>query len=268
MCGHEAPSICWRISQPSVIAMTHTKGLISLTFNETVILDTTFNQSEIGMKVSGPFGPYDVSVTLLNETLLKTPTPNMTIWFEYSIKDQIVGNGSEVLTLFFSTPNKIENSAYGFGSLNSSFTFSPYPQESSKTCGELVFAIPIYFMMIGIIAIGVISSIANNGMTIAWQALTVIQFVNFIPMMMIFSPSCLAQFGEYFNVFNANIYQLLKPATRGKIIRDDFHMEIEYKYIRAGYVTSSILYNALDLIVIWAVVLTLILIMFLGRRYC
>mmetsp|Transcript_2709 Transcript_2709/g.2522 ORF Transcript_2709/g.2522 Transcript_2709/m.2522 type:complete len:123 (+) Transcript_2709:1713-2081(+) len=122
--------------------------------------------------------------------------------------------------------------------------------------------------MVVIIVIGVISALAGHSMAIAWQAITIIQYVNFIPLMMIYSPSCLVKFGKYFNVFNANFFLILTRLSQGKLKRDDFHRETEWKFIRAGYTTSSILYNAADLILIWLILLITIFVAYMLRRYC
>jgi hypothetical protein len=187
-CGSEIPSICWIISQPSIIEVTHVRGLISVSFNETVYLESTFTQSDVNVSISGPLTPYDVTLELVNATILITPTPNLTIWFSYNSTSQFIGNGSETLSISFPT-SKILNSAYNFAMLNSSLDFTLFPQESSETCGELGFEVPIIFMMIGIFAVGIISTIGGHSMGIAWQALSIVQFINFIPFMMIYSPS-------------------------------------------------------------------------------
>lgn len=133
MCGHEIPSICWKISQPMITAVTHELNLISVTFNESVILDPLWTTADIGMSISGPLGPYNLSYELLNANILKTPQPNITIWFSYSINTQLFGNGSETLTVSILNQTRLINSAYNFGTLNSSFSVTLSPQESSET---------------------------------------------------------------------------------------------------------------------------------------
>lgn len=113
-------------------------------------------------------------------------------------------------------------------------------------------------MMIGILSIGVLSSIAGHSMAIAWQALSIIQFVNFMPLTMIYSPSCMVKFGYYFDVFSGKLLLLLEQLSKGRIVRDDFFNEINHKYIRAGYTSSAIIWNGLDLIIIWGAVLIMI----------
>lgn len=132
MCGSEAPSICWKISQPSVIHTTIEGTLISVEFNETVILDAGYTPADIEFSISGPLTPYDVSWTLLSSSVLMAPTPNKTIWFTFSSDSQFFGNGSETLTIMFKDQSKIKNSAYNFGTINSTLTFTLYPQESSE----------------------------------------------------------------------------------------------------------------------------------------
>jgi cysteine-rich repeat protein len=264
-CGSEIPSICWKISQPSIIEVTHVRGLISITFNETVYLENTFTQSDINISISGPLSPYSGSIELVNSTTLITPSPNLTIWFTYSSSNQFIGNGSETLTISLPT-DKILNSAYNFAALNSSISFTLYPQESTETCGELMFLVPIILMMIAIFVIGVLSSIGGHSMWIAWQALSIVQFVNFVPFTMIYSPSWLVIFGRGFDVFNGRLFIILDWITRYTITRHDFYNEINHKFVRGGYPSSAIIFNATDLLLIWIIVLVIIPIMYGFRR--
>jgi len=207
-----------------------------------------------------------VKFELLNQTILMTPVPNITIWFSYSTSSQLFGNGTETLNLTFVSPDKIQNNAYKFGTINTSLFVTLFPQESTQTCGELVFGPPITFIMIAIVAIGVISALAGHSMAIAWQALTVIQFVNYVPFMMIYSPSCMVTFSRFLDPFNAKIYTVLDWISRYKITRDDFYNEINHKFIRSDYKSSAIIFNALDLLIIWGIVLLLIPILYAIRR--
>lgn len=133
MCGSEIPSICWKISQPIITVITHERGLISVSFNESVILGPLWTPADISMSISGPLNPYDLTYELLNATILKTPQPNVTIWFSYSTNSQLFGNGTETLAVSFVNQSTLVNSAYNFGTLNSSLSVPLYPQESSKT---------------------------------------------------------------------------------------------------------------------------------------
>jgi hypothetical protein len=221
--------------------------LISVSFNETVYLKSTFTQSDLNMSISGPLTPYDVTFELVNATILITPTPNLTIWFSYNSSSQFIGNGSETLSISFPT-SKILNSAYNLAMLNSSLNFTLFPQESSETCGELGFIVPIILMMIGIFVIGIISTIGGHSMGIAWQALSIVQFINFIPFMMIYSPSCLVTFCKGFDVFNGKLFIILDSLSQNSITKNNFYNEINHKFIRAGYPSSSIIFNATDLL--------------------
>lgn len=53
-----------------------------------------------------------------------------------------------------------------------------------------------------IMLIGVISACAGYSMAIAWSTMHIIQFVNFLPMMMIYMPSSTVQFCEGFDYNN------------------------------------------------------------------
>lgn len=240
--------------------------MIYITFNETVILDIGYTSSDFNVSISGPLTPYNVQWELLYSSTLMVPTPNMTVWFSYSSSSQLFGNGSEIITLNFTDMTKIQNSAYNFGMINSSVSFRVHPQESDEGCGELIFQIIIYFIMAGILLVGVLSTLVGHSMTIAWQALTVVQFANFIPMMMIYSPSCMVKFSKGFDVFNGKLFNFIGRLSWYTIGRDDFYNEINHKFIRQGYTSSAILYNGHDLLLIWLGVLLILPILYLIQR--
>lgn len=78
--------------------------------------------------------PYTFSWDFISATSLKVPTPNKTVWFEFSTPNQIFGNGSETITVTFTDMTRLQNYAYGFGMINSTVSFnSLVPQESSES---------------------------------------------------------------------------------------------------------------------------------------
>lgn len=44
---------------------------------------------------------------------------------------------------------------------------------------------------------------------------------------------------------------VISTLTIYNVVRDDFFNVIDYKFIRAGNISSAILYNAFDLIIVW-----------------
>ena len=266
-CGSEAPSIWWKISQPSIINSYIDSSKISITFNETVILSTGWTSSDFEFSLSGPLTPYSISWDFTSATALKVPTPMQTVWFSYSSSSQFFGNGSETLTITFKDMTRIQNSAYKFGMINSTISFTVFPQESSEGWGELIFQIIIYFVMAGILGVGILSTLSGHSMAIAWMALSIIQFVNFLPQTMIYAPSWMAQFSQGFDVFSGSFKNgIITTLTINNVVRDDFFNIIDYKFIRAGNISSAILYNAFDLIIVWWVILLIIPIMYAIQR--
>jgi hypothetical protein len=72
----------------------------------------------------------------------------------------------------------------------------------------------------------------------------------------------MATFSERFDIFNAKISNRIESISKYTIIRDDFYNEIDHKFIRAGYRSAAIFYNANDLIVIFLIICLLQLILF------
>ena len=190
MCGHEQPSICWKISVPSIIDTFIGDTLFSFTFNESVILDAGYTSSDYDISLSGPMTPYSLTWDFISAPFLMVPFANYTIWFSYSTSDQLFGNGSESLTVNFTDMTRIKNAAYNFEMINSSVTFNNlFPQETTKACGDLLFNIVNLLIFCFILIIGVLSAMLGHSYAIVWMAMNIMQFTHFAPVMHIFVPS-------------------------------------------------------------------------------
>lgn len=129
-----------------------------------------------------------------------------------------------------------------------------------------MFNFVIYAVFGFILLIGVLSVLLGHSLAIVWMAITIMQYVHFVPVMMIYAPTCLAYFGYRFNAFNAQVGNILHRYTTDMLFhRDQFFSIIDYKFIRHGYKTGAFLYNAVDLILMWVVVAFFLLILYLIR---
>lgn len=68
----------------------------------------------------------------------------------------------------------------------------------------------------------------------------------------------MVKFSKGFDVFNGKLFNMIEDLSTGNIVRDHFYNEINHKFIRAGYTSSAILYNATDILFIWAIVFLII----------
>jgi cysteine-rich repeat protein len=186
---YEEPSFCYKITIPVISIVFANVGQFALTWNETVIMDPAWKDTKWTVNITGPLTPYNVSWVSLSAKTMQLGTKNLSTWFNYTIDRQTFGNCTENITLTFDTPNSVWNSIYSFESPNTNVSFCPPPRENVSN--EYTYYIGLVGMIIGIIiiVIGVLSSMAGYSMMIAWSTLHVIQFVNYLPMMMIYMPS-------------------------------------------------------------------------------
>jgi hypothetical protein len=58
----------------------------------------------------------------------------------------------------------------------------------------------------------------------------------------------LVTFSKGFDVFNGNLFIILDLISQNSITKNNFYNEINHKFIRAGYPSSAIIFNAADLL--------------------
>ena len=82
---HSEPSTCYKITIPTIESTYINDGMFATTWNETVILDTNWNNASFSVKIEGPLTPYTITFyTYSNDTLL-AGTKNLTTWWGYSL---------------------------------------------------------------------------------------------------------------------------------------------------------------------------------------
>lgn len=64
----------------------------------------------------------------------------------------------------------------------------------------------------------------------------------------------MATFSEGLDIFNAKLTNRIESISKYTIVRNDFYNEINHKFIRAGYRSAAIFYNANDLIAIFLII--------------
>ena len=139
------------------------------------------------------------------------------------------------------------NYDYNFLMLNETLLFDLPPKESPVTCGVDRFAIAAVVLGIVVVAVGIFASCAGYSMAIAWNMLTFLQFVNYMPMMRVFMHSCLVDFSQSFGVFNGALN--FGNFLTAMLFPSGFPWKaIDYKYIRAGFWFPQFMYNCSDII--------------------
>lgn len=233
--------------------------MISLTFNETVILNEDWTEEKWRMEVSGPMSPYPLNWTFLSENILKVPTENLTVWFSYEIAGkQRFGNGSEVLTIYFDDLEVMNSYSYNFPMINSTVKFNLYPLESDEDCSIGWYGIAIMGIALTMACFGFVGLLVRHSMVIAWQVIGLLQFMNFVPLMMIYTPSCIVRMCQSFSIFNTELGAIGAAFIRTIFSKDDFKNSMDYKFLRSGYTSTSFLWNAADVLMLWMICILLI----------
>ena len=100
---------------------------MATTWNESVILNTNWNNESWTYQIEGPLTPYTMTAVFTSNTTLLAGTKNLSTWWEYKLNRQTFGNCTEKITIFFDSPNTVINSIYSFESEDQNVTFCPPP---------------------------------------------------------------------------------------------------------------------------------------------
>jgi hypothetical protein len=230
-----------------------------MTFNETVIMAEGYINNDWKIELEGPMTPYTVTYECVSAPILMVPTPNLTVWFTFEAEDvQFFGYESETMTFTFSDLNMIKSESYLFPMINKTVTFHVDPHESSETCGIRSLGIIVVVSSGLVVVIGLIGVLVGHSMVIAWQVIHLLQFVHFIPLMMIYTPSCVVEFCDSLGLFNAQFGTFGTYIINNIFPADQFNTNVDYKFKRAGFNTSAFITTGADIIVIWILIFTII----------
>jgi hypothetical protein len=235
-------------------------SLLGVEFNETVILNEDWTKEHWVMNISGPMEPYDIEWDFLSETILKVPYENISIWFQFEMLNdlQLFGNGSEVLTIYFNDMEVLNSYSYNFGMINETVSYNLFPRESGEDCGIGSYTLAVQTCAFVMITVGIVGLLVRHSMVIGWQIIGLLQFLNFIPLMMIYTPSCLVTMLGSFNIFNTQIGAIGATFLQSFFNFNSFNNVVDYKFMRAGYTTSAFVWTAADILTLWIICLILI----------
>ena len=216
-----------------------------MTFNETVILNQDWTPEDWRIEVSGPMSPYNVSWDFLSAPNLQVPLQNLSVWFQYELLDdkQLFGNGSEILTIYFDDLQVMNSYQYNFEMINSTVDFKLFPKESAEGCGIGVYNLVIHSITLLIFVISFLGLLLRNSMVISWQVINILQFLNFVPLMMIYTPSCLVQMLDSYSIYNTELGAVGASLIRGLFVQGHYNNDVDYKFERAGYTSTAFLWN-------------------------
>ena len=182
------------------------------------------------------------------------PIENLSVWFSYEIDNrQVFGFGTEQLIINFDNLTVMNSYSYHFGIINQTVSFNLYPYESSDDCGIGSIGTAIISISSGIVILGLIGLLVKHSMVVSWQIIGLLQFLNFVPLMMIYNPSWIVSFCESFAIFNSQIGAIASTLIRGLFTYDHYTNTVDYKFSRSGYTSTAFLWNAADIICIWII---------------
>ena len=164
-------------------------GLIGFEFNETIILDPDWSQSDWNITVTGPMNPYSFNWTFISEFILEIPLKNISMWFSYDSPDQYHGNGTEQIFFNFTKNVRVLSYSYEFEMLNTTVEFDLPPREGTYKC--YVDKIQLASVLLGmlVLMLGFGAALGGYTMAIGWNMLHFLQILNYMPMLKIYMPS-------------------------------------------------------------------------------
>src|SRR5690606_30765201 len=91
------------------------------------------------------------------------------------------------------------------------------------------------------------------------------QFFNLVPMMMIYTPSCVVRLCESFSIFNTELGAIGSNFIRGIFTQGNVNNDVDYMFLRAGYTSTAFLWNAADILTSWMLAIILLPVLWMAK---
>lgn len=82
---HSEPSVCYKITIPTIESTYINDGMFATTWNETVLLDPNWSNTSWSITIDGPLTPYTISMVFVSNQSLLAGTKNLTTWWDYTV---------------------------------------------------------------------------------------------------------------------------------------------------------------------------------------
>ena len=231
-----------------------------------VTLPATWNDYlELDIEVIGPRSErryYEVASFSLRNKTTNHITPNSASeWvFDIDYEDtiQFLGDGVENITLHVLDRKQVTHHAYGFILINDEANARIFnPSENNRTCGMEGWWTVAYWTYIVLVINNFTFFLIGASL---WHTIGItmsLQMIIYFPMMHNYPPSCLSKFFVDFEITVGkqefwDIRHFLLGTTAEDVVKDG---TTNYRFERQGFTRYNMLYNAIELLFVWGVML-------------
>jgi len=227
-------------------------------FNETVIIDSAWQETDWSITIEGPIPPYNFTWELYQKDSLVT-TPNNPIMINLTIIAQLYA--LETLYFEFYDKSTTLSGTIMTQTLSDGFTLPLTQQEdpTGNTCGIETYQIPILALLYTNLGLALISAIFLQSTAIVFHLISCLQIISLAALYQAVFPTCLVDFLQTLSLVGIRFTFFGGSMVSGFVNSTALSGETPYQYQRMGYVTTSVLTNSGDLIFLW---ITLILVYF------
>lgn len=245
-------------------------------FNVSVTIPTTWNDYiELEIEIIGPREErnyYQVaSYELLNKaTDIVTPNSasEWTLNITYSDTVQFLGDNVENITMRVIDRSQVTHYSYGFILINDATTaLINGPTENERRCNMEGWWEVAYWLYLILVLNNFIFFLIGASL---WHTIGItmsLQMIIYFPMMHNYPPSCLSRFFKDFQiVVGKQPYINFQKIFLG-LTSEDLQPTgaTPYRFERQGFVTFNMLYNCIEILVIYAILLISVIILFIIR---
>ena len=252
------PDFCYRIfPHISNVEISQNNTIVFLTFNQSMNMLTSWDESQWLITITGPRQFYDFSWFLRNEQVYKLDGDWFTILeIELDLADvQFFGEaGIEQVHIEFLANFSLISEADSWPSFTTNATLIPNAQESEYMCGMDKVTEAAFWSLVALILLNAFLWFFGVSLMYSWTLFLALQIVTTIPLMKNYIPSCVTRYIKYVCGLSVGMNYGMWTNFFG-IMYDHAQVLVfpvpDYRYTKMSIYTGSFIEGAMRVFNVW-----------------
>eukprot|EP00347_Sterkiella_histriomuscorum_P013046 403366220 len=258
------PDHCWR-PYPRIVSATLSANntVITLTFNETTFMKSTFTKDDFLIYVSGPRDLYSYTFDVLNLEYYRGRTAGFTtlqVQITYQQSGQFFGLNAEGVVFAVRNGANFQNFRGG-PLIENVWVMYAGPRESDYKCDLDGLWEASYWVLIIFFVLNFGAFFFEISMNFFWSLAYFCQIISLFPLIQLYLPSCASLYIKDISIANGedyNIYTNFLGNTFWDLDLTKYATTFWYGFLRQGYDTQSFLGDAADILNCWLLAVLLL----------
>jgi len=252
----DGPDFCWR-PHPYITDMSIVPNntVLTLSFNETVYMQSAFTKDDLIIFVGGPRDYYSFSFEVIDLQIYKgtgVAFTTLSIQLYYDDIVQFFGYESEGMVLAVRNGDNILN-LRDAPLMSRVFVTYAEPLEGTYKCEMDTLWKVSFYMVIGIAGLNALGYFMEITMNYFFQLAYFLQIISLLPLIKVFPPSCLSMYFRDVAIANGDNYYIYTNFLGMTFDKNELipMASFWYGFTRSGYETNSFLGDTAGIMMIW-----------------